>query len=133
MKAYSLDLQERIVAAVADGMPKALAARTFRVSVATVKVYVARQQRAVSLVPGHSSGRPAYIRSEQYPALRRQLETTPDATLAEHAALWEKSHGVRPSLSALWRTIRRIGWTYKKRAWVPANATQRNAPPFAGS
>jgi transposase len=40
MKAYSIDLRERIVQAVDQGMTKARAARTFSVSLATVKNYV---------------------------------------------------------------------------------------------
>jgi transposase len=37
MKAYFLDLRERIVQAVAQGRSKAATARTFSVSLATVK------------------------------------------------------------------------------------------------
>jgi transposase len=40
MKAYSLDLREKIVAAVGRGMLKAQAARTFGVGATSVKRYV---------------------------------------------------------------------------------------------
>ncbi len=45
MKAYSTDLRERIVAAVDAGMPRPKAARTFRVSVATLKRYLKQRMR----------------------------------------------------------------------------------------
>ena len=40
MKAYSIDLREKIVAAVRRGMSKAQAARTFGVGATSVKRYV---------------------------------------------------------------------------------------------
>jgi transposase len=40
MKAYSVDLREKIIAAVERGMSKAQAARTFGVGATSVKRYV---------------------------------------------------------------------------------------------
>ena len=128
MKAYSQDLCERVVRAVASGQSKTHVARTFSVSLASVKKYVQLHENGQSLRPRTSPGRPSLVRVDQLPDLRRQLETTPDATLAEHVATWEQSHGVRLSVWAMFRAIRRLRWTYKKRVWRPASRTRSRAP-----
>src|SRR5215208_1846505 len=52
MSGYSEDLRERIVSAVEeDGMSKAQAARTFSVSLSSVKRYVNKAERGESLAP----------------------------------------------------------------------------------
>src|SRR5436309_1032174 len=109
MRAYSQDLRERVAHAVASGQPKSVVARTFLVSVASVTKYVSLRSSARSLVPGKSSGRPQAITPGQYPELVEQLRTHDDATLVEHVSLWEASHGVRLSVSGMWRTIKRAG------------------------
>jgi transposase len=49
MSAYSEDLRWRIVSAVEGAMAKARAARTFRVSLSSVKRYVNKAERGESL------------------------------------------------------------------------------------
>jgi transposase len=44
-----------------------------------------------------------------------QLEAHPDATLEEHARLWERAQGMVVSPSTISRVITRdLGWTRKK-------------------
>jgi transposase len=57
MKAYSMDLREKIVAAVGRGMFKAQAARTFGVSATSVKRYVKLAEQGKSLCPGKAPGK----------------------------------------------------------------------------
>jgi transposase len=57
MKAYSIDLREKIVAAVGDGMSKAQAARTFGVGATSVKRYVKLAEKGKSLRPGKAPGK----------------------------------------------------------------------------
>jgi transposase len=56
MNGYSEDLRRRIVFAIGRGMSKAQAARTFDVSLSSVKCYVNKAGRGESLVPKKSSG-----------------------------------------------------------------------------
>lgn len=121
MNAYSLDLRERIVQAVAGGMAKTVAARTFGVSYATVKRYVHREQ-AGALAPRTSPGRRRAIDAAS--AWRAQLEAAPDATLAEHVTQWAQEQGVTVSLTTMHRAIARLDWTRKKRPSSPASATR---------
>jgi transposase len=113
MQAYSPDLREHVVRVVVAGQPETAVARSFSVSVATVSTYVRLHRAARSLAPGKSSGRPPLIPSAELGALEEQLITHWDATLAEHVGLWEASHGVRVSVSGMWRAIKRLAWTFK--------------------
>ncbi len=65
---------------------------------------------------------------EERCALWWQLEENPGATLNEHRELWERGSGVRVSVATMSRTIRRLGWTYKKRRWEPPSAMRRPEP-----
>jgi transposase len=123
MKAYSIDLRERIVQAVEQGMTKSRAARTFSVSLATVKNYVRQLQQTGSLAPRPIPGRPREIPPEQDAALVAQLRAAHDATLDELRTAWETVTGVTVSIATLSRAIKRLKWTRKKRLWVPPNAT----------
>jgi transposase len=122
MRAYSLDLRERVVRAVEAGSPRAVVARTFGVGVATVERYV-RRQRAGALAPRPSPGRPARIGPAAWPALRAQLAAAPDATLAEHCERWAMERGMRVSAATMHRAIARLGWARKKRPSTPASRT----------
>jgi len=124
MKAYSQDLRERIVRAVGQGMPKSQVARTFAVSLATVKNYVRQWHQTGSLARKPIPGRPRGIPPTQDAALVAQLRARPDATLAELATAWKAAHRVAVSVATLSRAIRRVRWTRKKRLWVPRSGTR---------
>jgi transposase len=124
MQAYSPDLRAKILAAVDAGRAKTEVARSFGVSLASVKRYVVQRRERGSLEPLPRPGRPPTISPEQKDALWQQLVAQPTAILAEQCATWEQSHGVRPGLSTMSRAIRKLGWTRKKGRWVPPNATR---------
>lgn len=113
MKGSSVDLRQRVLAAVARGMPRHEVATTFGVSVGTIKRLCAKQRLGADLAPRAPSGRRRTIAPPQYVALQDQLAAHPDATFAQHAELWNAAHG--PSLSqwTLGRAIRRLQWTRK--------------------
>ena len=80
------------------------------------------------LSPGVSTGRRRRILStfEEKWLLWGQLEENDDATLERHCQLWEEKTGVRVSISAMSRAIsEKLGWTYKKRRWVPPSETKK--------
>src|SRR5260370_24886321 len=81
MRAYSTDLKERLVRAVADGQPMREAARRFGVAVNTVKRAVVQERETGSLERKPIPGYPRRIGSEQEAALQARLEAAPDATV----------------------------------------------------
>jgi transposase len=112
------------VQAVAAGQPQTVAARTFGVGVATVRRYVTQQRTTGTLTPKRHPGPARRIGPTEQPALRAQVEAAPDATLAEHCAAWEQTHGVRVSPPTMCRALRRLGWPLKKRRSPPASKTR---------
>jgi transposase len=119
MKAYSTDLRERIVQAVERGMTKSRAARTFVVSLATVKNYVRQLHETGSLAPKPIPGRPREIPPEQDAALAARVRAAQDATLDELRTAWGQATGVTVSAATMSRALKRLQWTRKKRLWVP--------------
>src|SRR5215472_14065515 len=93
MRAYSTDLKERLVRAVADGQPLREAARRFGVAVTTVKRAVVQQRETGALARKPIPGRPREINGEHEAMLRTRLETAPDATLQERCAWWAQHQG----------------------------------------
>jgi transposase len=119
MKAYSVDLRQRIVAAVRDGMSKAEAARTFRVGATSVKRYVIRAQQGAPLEPGKAPGKESKLGHSGMKLLEEDLHARPAATYENRAELLHELLGIRVSRATICRTIRRMGYTRKKDRWVP--------------
>jgi len=129
MRAYSLDLRERIVHAVEAGRPLKEVARAFGVGRATVRRYVRLERATGSLAPRTSPGRPAAIGAADAAALGAQLADAPDATLAEHCERWARERGVSVSAATMHRAIARLGFTRKKRSSMRASGTPPSGPP----
>lgn len=115
MKAYSLDLRTRVLAAIDGGMSRADAVRTFQISLGSIKRWLKMRQTSGSLSPKPRTGKTVSISATQLPTLRFQLEQFPDASLAEHARRWNADHATTLSQWTLGRAIRRLGWSRKKR------------------
>ncbi|HEV8193857.1 MAG TPA: hypothetical protein VGP82_20600 [Ktedonobacterales bacterium] len=119
MRAYSTDLKERLVRAVAEGLPMRAAARRFGVAVTTVKRAVVQQREPGSLERKPIPGCSRRIGPDQEAQLRGRPPAAPEATVLEHCAWWAEQYGQELSEAPLWRGIRRLGWTHKKT--TPAN------------
>ena len=106
MRAYSMDLRERVVAAVDGGMTQDQAAVTFGVSVNTVGRYLARRRDIGSLAPTVQRHGPRPEKKQRLQTwLPGRLADAADATLAEHAAAFVVEQGVVVSLATMSRAI----------------------------
>lgn len=114
MRAYSKDLRERAVAAVARGMARSDVVTTFGVSLASLKRWLATSRAGGDLQAKSPPGAQPAIRPEQAGVVRTQLARHPDATFAQHAAMWNEQQGMALSQWTLGRASRRLGWTRKK-------------------
>ena len=123
MKAYSVDLREKIVAAVRHGMSKAQAARTFGVGATSVKRYVKLAEEGKSLKPGKAPGKKGKLDGSAMKLLEEDLRLRPAATYQKRAALLYELLGVRVSKSTICRVIKRLGYTRKKGRWVQQKET----------
>ena len=124
MRAYSLDIRQRVVEAVTTGASPEEVAALFVISRATVYRYLARQRTEGTLACKTSPGRPRAIPVEQEAALQEQLGAQPDAILAEHCARWEAAQGQGVSSATMCRAIARLGWTRTKRRSMPVSRTR---------
>src|SRR5918993_5010241 len=123
MKAYSVDLREKIIAAVERGMSKAQAARIFGVGATSVKRYVKLAEGGKPLSPGKAPGKKGKLAGSGMKLLGEDLRTRPAATYEKRADLLCELLGVRVSKSTICRAIRRLGYTRKKDRWVRVNET----------
>src|SRR3954470_22700777 len=106
MRAYSMDLRERVVAAVDGGMSQEQAAVTFGMSVTTVGRYLARRRTTGSLAATVQRHGPRPEKKARLHAwLPARLQQAADATLAEHAEALTAEQGVVVSLATMSRAI----------------------------
>src|SRR3712207_9447984 len=122
MRAYSMDLRERVVAAVDSGMTQDRAAATFGVSVNTIGRYLVRRRDTGSLAPSVQRHGPKPEKRRRLQAwLTARLQQAAEATLAEHAAAFTAEQGVGGSLATMSRAIPTL------RAAEPAQGSWKSA------
>jgi transposase len=112
MKAYSIDLRERVVAAcdAGDATREQVAAR-FSVSVPWIRKLLRRRRETGSIAPKpRGGGRTPAFDDEAAGRLREAVRATADATLEELA----RAAGVSCRASAVHRALARLGVTRKR-------------------
>jgi transposase len=114
MRAYSIDLKERLVRAVAAGQPMRAVAGQLGVAVTTVKRAVVQWRATGSLARRPIPGGVRLIGPEHEPVLQERLEAAPDATVLDHCQWWAQTQGQALSEATRWRALRRLGWTHKQ-------------------
>jgi transposase len=118
VKAYSVDLREKIIAAVGRGMSKAQAARTFGVGATSVKRYVKLAEEGKPLTPGKAPGKKGKLDRSAMKLLKEDLHSRPAVTYEKRADLLCELLGIRVSKATICRMVRRLGYTRKKDRWV---------------
>ncbi|MDJ0391060.1 IS630 family transposase [Roseomonas sp. E05] len=124
-KALSVDLRERVVAAVASGSSCRAAAARFGVSAASAVRWCALARQAGSVAPGPLGGDRRSARLEAHAALILSLvDRKSDISLVEiRAGLAEM--GVAVGIASLWRFFDRHRITRKKKS---AHAAEQDRP-----
>ena len=84
-RGYGVDLRERIVLAVREGMAVEEAAQQYWVHLQTVQRYLHLDDQGLLGVYVKPSGRPCTLQAEHEQQLLQQLVEHADATLVEHA------------------------------------------------
>ena len=126
-KALSVDLRERVVAAVASGASCRAAAARFGVSASSAIRWAAMAREAGSVAPGPLGGDRRSTRIEAHAALILDLvDQTSDITLKEIRVELAKA-GVSAGIGTLWRFFDRRRMTWKKRRRTPPSRTARTS------
>lgn len=128
MKAYSQDLREKVLRAVDQGYARGEIVKLLGVSRATIKRYLKQRRETGDVAPKAIPGRQPKKLDALQAELAAQLQAHDDVSLAEQCRLWEHSHGVKVSPSTMNEAIKRLGWTRKKRRWVPLSVVKTSEP-----
>ncbi len=122
-KPLSIDLRQRILAAVNGGMSRRQAAERFGVSVASAIRWCGRERDTGDVAPKSIGGDRRSARIEaNAPLIMAVVEETPDITLAElRERLVAEGHDF--GVTTLWRFFKRRRVTLKKRPRMPRNKT----------
>jgi transposase len=123
MNAYSEDLREKIVEALQRGMGKSQAARTFSVSLSSVKRYAKLAQEGRSLAPKKRAGSKPKLDERSRKLLQADLEEHPFLSLQERCEYLRAVASVEVSRSTVCRAIKRMDSTRKKGVDRLQNAT----------
>jgi transposase len=124
-KALSVDLRERVVAAVAAGASRRAAAARFGVSAASAIRWCTLAREAGSVAPGPLGGDRRSGRIEAHGALIRGLAgRKSDITLAEIRAELARA-GAQAGIGRIWRFFRRHRLTRKERRPTPRSRPGR--------
>ena len=126
-KALSVDLRERVVAAVSAGASRRAAAARFGVSVSSAIRWCTLLREAGSVAPGPLGGDRRSGRIEAHgPLIRGLLAQKSDITLKEIRAELAKA-GVQAGLVTIWRFFQRHRLTRKKSRRTPRSRTVRTS------
>lgn len=126
MRAYSIDLRERVVASVENGectIPAA--ARRYKVSEPTIERWVARKRRTGNVAALAHAGGPSRKLAAAEAVLRAAVKAQPDATLEELCERVEKETGIQSDKSMMCRELARLKLPRKKSRSMPVSGTQR--------
>ena len=111
----SIDLRERMISAVKDGMSRRGAAERFGVAASTAIKLVDQWRRTGDVSPRPQGGNKRSQRIEAHAeAILALVEEVPDITLGEMAVHLDETYGRRVAQSSVWRLLDRHGMTFKK-------------------
>src|ERR687897_1703293 len=117
MKPYSKDLRLRVLSAVDSGSPREELAKTFSVSMPTIKRWLKRRKETGDVQPKPIPGRPSRKGVVLKEWLPKHLQANHDLTLEEHREAFEEHFGEEVCTSTVGRAISALpggGWPVKK-------------------
>jgi transposase len=123
MKAYSMDLRERVIAACDSGQPTKEVAKTFKVSPAWVRRLKQHRRERGDIVPRNGGG--SRGRKIDRDCLAKLVKEKPDATLVELRDRLVSLGGKKVTPWAICKALQQMKLTFKKSLSMPASRTDR--------
>jgi putative transposase len=116
MKAYSVDLRQKIVGAYEAGnISIRKVAKLFQVSKSTVQGLLKQKKEKGTIAPRTATGGKASQLSGYEQQIKAMVDEHSDYTLSEYCEYWEEKTGVRLSESAMCRFLKKQNLTLKKK------------------
>ena len=132
MKAYSIDLRQKIVDAYAEGnVSQRQLAKQFRVALSFIEKLLKQHRETGNIAPKkrlHQT--PTKLNAEQLKVLGHLVEENNDATLEELRDLLEQKTGVRIGRSTVDRMLGKLEFTVKKNS---TSHRERERPSATGT
>ena len=126
-KPYSMDLRERVVAAIEGGLSRRQAAARFSVSYSVAIGWMKRFLETGSVAPGQMGGhKPPKISGEHRAWLMERCRAGGFTLHGLVAELGER--GLKVDYRSVWDFVHAEKLSYKKRRWSPANRTAPTSP-----
>lgn len=124
-KSLSLDIRERVVTLIEEGLSCREAARRLRISAASA-VRIVQRKRRTGGVKAAPQGRPRRSKLDEVSGwLKSRVEAEPDITMPELAEALMQEHDLIATPAMLSRhLIHRLGFTYKKIAHCDGASAQ---------
>ena len=110
-KAYSMDLRERVIARVDEGLKPAEVAQQFGVSERTIWDWLSLRKQTGDVKPRQEKFGPDPLLDEHRERIVQSVNEHPDLTLAQRQA----QLNLPGSAATLWSALKRWGITFKKR------------------
>jgi transposase len=120
--AYSDDLRERVIGFIEGGGSQSEAVERFRVSRPSIVRWLQRK-RTIGAISAQPQGRKRGSSCIDGAAVKAYISEHPEQTLQEIGNHFGVS-GV-----AIWKRLRQLGYTFKKRLFSTKNAAKKSAPP----
>lgn len=121
MKTYPIDFRKQVLKVFdqKQATQKEIASR-FGVSLSWLEKLLRQRRQTNSISPRQRGGDYRSIFTGKHlDYLKQMVEKYPDATLAE----LEELCGLKSSYTAVWRALKKLGYTRKKRRYVPPSKT----------
>ena len=126
MRAYSMDLRKRVLAMCDAGRTTREVARVFDVSEPWVRRLKQWRREEGIIGPRPAGGRRhGHFDPIRLQQLRSWLRQHPDATLEWLLGRVEREMGLRCSVMAVCRAVKKLGWSLKKKRFEPTNKIVR--------
>jgi transposase len=126
MKAYSIDLRERVLASVESGecnIPQAV--RRYKVSEPSIERWLARKRTTGTCAALPHSGGPSRKLAAAEAVIRAAVKAQADATLQELCERVEKETKIQSDPSMMYRELVRLKLPRKKSRSMPTSGTRR--------
>lgn len=130
-RAYSQDLRDRVLSA--DGVGSGKVAGRYGVSISYVVKARQRRDRFGTVTPGAQRSHTPPKLAGHEAALRAQVRLKPDMTLDELRAWILAELSISVSVTTVWKTLRRLELTLKKRRLSRLNRAAQTSPPLANT
>jgi len=127
-KPYSNDLRERVVEAIATGDTREEVAELYGLSLSTVGRFIRRKRETGSVSSDKFGGYKQHALKPHIDRVKELVAAQPDGTLLEYQAGLAK-HQVTVSQTAIFRFLRHLNLTFKKKSSTPPNRIGRTSPP----